>query len=337
MSTVETQVQQGPGGPPGAASAAPGRRRFHIGDPLFRVLATACGITVAVAMFGLAAVLVYNSWPAISGLGTEVITTVSWSPSTGQYGALAALAGTALSTLVAMVIAVPLALVIALLLVELVHPAVARVVGMGIEMLAAIPSIIYGMVGLFVIVPFIQERFMPWLLGTPLGSIPGLKPGAQFQGGGLSIFTAGVVLAFMVLPFITAVSRDVLKMVPRVTKEAGYGMGSTTWEVMRNISLRYANSGIVGAVFIGLGRALGETMAVAYLIGSLYTDLPHSIFDPGTSIASLIAQQFSEATDKIQVSALIELGLILFLITVLFQILAQFWLRRVQRVTGGRA
>jgi phosphate transport system permease protein len=236
-----------------------------------------------------------------------------------------------------MVIAVPLALVIALLLVELVHPAVARVVGMGIEMLAAIPSIIFGMVGLFVIVPFIQERFMPWLLGTPLGSIPGLKPGTQFQGGGLSIFTAGVVLAFMVLPFITAVSRDVLMMVPRVTKEAGYGMGSTTWEVMRNISLRYANSGIVGAVFIGLGRALGETMAVAYLIGSLYTNLPHSIFDPGTSIASLIAQQFSEATDEIQVSALIELGLILFLITVLFQILAQLWLRRVRRATGGRA
>ncbi len=335
MSTVEAQIE--PGGPPGAADAAPGGRRFRIGDPIFRTLATACGILVAAAMFGLAVVLVYDSWPAISGLGTQVLTTVSWSPSTGQYGALAALAGTALSTLVAMVIAVPLALVIALLLVELVHPAVGRVVGMGIEMLAAIPSIIYGMVGLFVIVPFIQERFMPWLLSTPLGSLPGLKPGTQFQGGGLSIFTAGVVLAFMVLPFITAVSRDVLMMVPRVTKEAGYGMGSTTWEVMRNISLRYANSGIVGAVFIGLGRALGETMAVAYLIGSLYTNLPHSIFDPGTSIASLIAQQFSEATDKIQVSALIELGLILFLITVLFQILAQFWLRRVQRVTGGRA
>ncbi len=336
MSTVEAQIEPASGGPRGAG-AAPPRHRVPIGDPLFRTLATACGILVAAAMFGLAVVLVYDSWPAISGLGTKVITTVSWSPSTGQYGALAALAGTALSTLVAMVIAVPLALVIALLLVELVHPTVARVVGMGIEMLAAIPSIIYGMVGLFVIVPFIQERFIPWLLGTPLGSIPGFRPGAQFQGGGLSIFTAGVVLAFMVLPFITAVSRDVLMMVPRVTKEAGYGMGSTTWEVMRNISLRYANSGIVGAVFIGLGRALGETMAVAYLIGSLYTDLPHSIFDPGTSIASLIAQQFSEATDEVQVSALIELGLILFLITVLFQILAQLWLRRVRRATGGRA
>ena len=337
MSTVELDAPHSPGAPRGAAEAVPRGHRLRLGDPIFRVLATACGLAVAVAMFGLAGVLVYNSWPAISGLGTNVLTTVAWSPVDHQYGALAALAGTFLSTLVAMVIAVPLALVIALLLVELVHPAVARVVGMAIEMLAAIPSIIFGMVGIFVIVPFVQDKLVPWLLTTPLASVLGIKPGPQFQGGGMSIFTAGVVLAFMVLPFITAVSRDVLKMVPQVTKEAGYGMGSTTWEVMHKISLRYANSGIVGAVFIGLGRALGETMAVAYLIGSVYTDLPRSLFDPGTSIASLIALQFSEATDKIQVSALIELGLILFLITVLFQIAAQAWLRRVQRSTGGRA
>ncbi len=337
MSTVELDASPSTGAPRGAAQAAPRGHRLRLGDPIFRVLATACGLALAVAMFGLAGVLVYNSWPAISGLGTSVLTTVAWSPVDHQYGALAALAGTFLSTLVAMVIAVPLALVIALLLVELVHPAVARVVGTAIEMLAAIPSIIFGMVGIFVIVPFIQDKLVPWLLSTPLGSLPGIKPGAQFQGGGVSIFTAGVVLAFMVLPYITAVSRDVLKMVPQVTKEAGYGMGSTTWEVMHKISLRYANSGIVGAVFIGLGRALGETMAVAFLIGSLFTSLPHSLFDPGTSIASLIALTFSEATDKIQVSALIELGLILFLITVVFQILAQAWLRRVQRSTGGRA
>jgi phosphate transport system permease protein len=288
-------------------------------------------------MFGLAAVLVQNSWPAITGLGTEVLTTVEWAPNEGKYGALAALAGTALSTVVAMVIAVPLAMVVALLLVELVPPRVGRVIGTAIEMLAAIPSIIFGMVGLFVVVPFMQDVIVPRIVESPLGSVPGFKPGPTFAGGGLSILTAGIVLAFMVLPFITAVSRDVLRMVPQVTKEAGYGMGSTTWEVMHKISMRYANSGIVGAVFIGLGRALGETMAVAFLIGSLYTDLPRSLFDPGTSIASLIALQFSEATDKIQVSALIELGLILFLITVVFQIMAQVWLRRVQRSTGGRA
>ena len=288
-------------------------------------------------MFGLTAVLVYRSWPAIGELGTKVLTTVAWSPVDGQYGALAALAGTVLSTLVAMVIAVPLALVIALLLVELVQPSVARVIGTGIEMLAAIPSIVFGMVGIFVVVPFMQETLVPWVLSSPWPAFPASRPGRRFQGGGVSIFTAGVVLAFMVLPFITAVSRDVLLMVPQVTKEAGYGMGSTTWEVMRKVSLRYANSGIVGAVFIGFGRALGETMAVAYLIGSLYTELPSSIFDPGTSIASLIAQQFSEATDRVQVSALIELGLVLFLITMVFQVLAQAWLRRVQRRTGGRA
>ncbi|HET6496713.1 MAG TPA: phosphate ABC transporter permease subunit PstC [Thermoleophilia bacterium] len=323
--------------PPDAATEASGGRRLRLGDPVFRIIATACGITVAVAMFGLVVVLVYDSWPAISTLGTEVLTTVAWSPIDGKYGVLAALAGTVLSTLIAMVIAVPLALVIALLLVELVHPTVARVVGTGIEMLAAIPSIVFGMVGIFVVVPFMQDTLVPWILATPLGSIPGIAPGPKFQGGGVSIFTAGVILAFMVLPFITAVSRDVLSMVPRVTKESGYGMGSTTWEVMRKISMPYANSGIVGGVFIGFGRALGETMAVAYLIGSLYTDLPRSIFDPGTSIASLIAQQFAEATDEVQVSALIELGLILFVITMAFQVLAQVWLRREKRSTGGRA
>jgi len=256
VSTVQLDAPQSPGAPRGATQAAPRGHRLRLGDPIFRVLATACGLTVAVSMFGLAGVLVYNSWPAITGLGTKVLTTVAWSPVDHQYGALAALAGTFLSTLVAMVIAVPLALVIALLLVELVHPAVARVVGTAIEMLAAIPSIIFGMVGIFVVVPFVQDKLYPWILSTPLGDVPGIKPGPTNVGGGVSIFTAGIVLAFMILPFITAVSRDVLSMVPQVTKEAGYGMGSTTSEVLGKISLPYASSGIVGAVFIGLGRAL---------------------------------------------------------------------------------
>jgi phosphate transport system permease protein len=336
VSTVQSEYLASPRGSRGAANVA-SRARLRLGDPAFRIIATACGLAVAVAMFGLAAVLIYNSWPAITSLQMEVLTTVEWAPSSGKYGALAALAGTALSTVVAMVIAVPLALVIALLLVDLVHPSVGKVVGMGIEMLAAIPSIIFGMVGLFVIVPFMQDKVVPWLVDSPLGSLPGIKPGPTFQGGGLSVLTAGVVLAFMILPYITAVSRDVLRMVPQVTKEAGYGMGSTTWEVLRKISLRYANSGIVGAVFIGLGRALGETMAVAFIIGSVYSAVPRSVLDPGTTIASLIANTFNEATEKIQIAALIELGLILFLITVVFQFIAQAWLRRVQRTTGGRA
>jgi len=334
--STQTEYLAGPAGPRDAAKAAT-RGRLRLGDPIFRVIATICGLIVAVSMFGLTAVLIVDSWPAITGVGAKMLTTVAWEPSQGQYGALAALVGTALSTIVAMVIAVPLALVIALLLVELVHPAVGRVVGTAIEMLAAIPSIIFGMVGLFVVVPWLQATVVPWLLNTPLGKVPGIKPGPSFAGGGLSVLTAGIVLAFMVLPFITAVSRDVLRMVPQVTKEAGYGMGSTTWEVLRKISLRYANSGIVGAIFIGLGRALGETMAVAFIIGSVYNVLPHSLLDPGTTIASLIANTFSEATSKLDVAALIELGLILFLITLAFQVLAQIWLRRVQRTTGGRA
>jgi phosphate transport system permease protein len=333
--STQTEHLAGPSGPRDADKSA-SRGRLRLGDPIFRILATICGLIVAVAMFGLMAVLVYDSWPAITGVGIKMLTTVAWAPPK-EYGALAALVGTFLSTIVAMVIAVPLALVVALLLVELVHPAVARVVGMGIEMLAAVPSIIFGMVGFFVVVPWLQNTIMPWLVNTPLGKIPGIRPGPSYAGGGLSILTAGIVLAFMILPFITAVSRDVLRMVPQVTKEAGYGMGSTTWEVLRKISLRYANSGIVGAIFIGLGRALGETMAVVFVIGSVINVLPHSLLDPGTTIASLIANTFQEATTKLDRAALIELGLILFLITLAFQALAQFWLRRVQRTTGGRA
>jgi phosphate transport system permease protein len=332
--STQTEYLSGPEAPRDAGKAS--RRRLRLGDPIFRVLATACGLVVAVAMFGLAAVLIVDSWPAITELGTSMLTTVAWAPP-NEYGALAAIVGTFLSTVVAMVIAVPLALVIALLLVELVHPTIGKVVGTAIEMLAAIPSIIFGMVGFFVVVPWLQNTVVPWLLNTPLGKVPGIKPGPSFAGGGLSILTAGIVLAFMILPFITAVSRDVLRMVPQVTKEAGYGMGSTTWEVLRKISLRYANSGIVGAIFLGLGRALGETMAVAFIIGSVYNVLPHSLLDPGISIASLIANTFQEATTKLDIAALIEMGLILFLLTLVFQVIAQFWLRRVQRTTGGRA
>ncbi len=336
MSTLEIDARSQTDPPRGAAKAAPrGHRRF--GDPLFRVVALVCGLSVAIAMFTLAGVLIYNSWTAISELGLSFLTTVAWSPNVGSYGALSALLGTAMTTVVAMVIAVPLALVIALLLTELVPPRVARIIGTGIEMLAAIPSIIFGMWGLFVLVPFMQERVAPLVTGSWLGKLPLLAPGPMFQGGGFSILTAGLVLAVMVLPFITAFSRDVLLMVPRVTKEAGYGMGSTTWEVLRKISLRYALSGIVGATFIGLGRALGETMAVAYLVGGSFLQAPRSLFDPGTTVASLIALQFNEATTKLDVSALIYMGLVLFAITMVFQVLAQIWLKRARRTTGGRA
>jgi phosphate transport system permease protein len=230
-----------------------------------------------------------------------------------------------------MVIALPLALVIALLLVELVHPLVGRIVGTAVEMLAAIPSIIYGMWGLFVLVPIMQQYVLPWLQATPLGQIPWLLQGPPM---GIGLLTAGLILAFMVLPFITAVSRDVLRMVPKVTKEAGYGMGSTTWDVTRKISLRYGFGGFVGAAFIGLGRAFGETMAVAYVIGNEFR-LPKSVLDPGVTYASGIANNFAEAVGMHK-AALMELGLILFLVTIVFQLIAQLWLRSVNKKVGTR-
>jgi phosphate transport system permease protein len=333
MDVATDSPLSGPGRPRGAAKAAPRGLRLRLADPLFRVLVTACGAFVAVAMLALSAVLIFGSWEAITTLGFEPLTTVAWNPSAGNYGALSSLVGTLLTTVIAMMIAVPLALAIAMLLVEIIHPALGRVVGTTIEMLAAIPSIIFGMWGIFVVVPLMQRYVEPWIQKTPLGELP------LFSGPplGLGVLTAGIVLALMILPFITAVARDVLRMVPKVVKEAGYGLGSTTFEVMRSISLRYALTGIAGAVFLGLGRALGETMAVTFIVGGNVATLPRSLFDPGTTISATLANTFSEATKPLQVSALVELGLILFVITMVFQLVAQVWLSRARRMTGTRA
>ena len=330
MSTAEIEVGRPPGG--GARSKAR-RHYFSWGDPLFRWFTVACAAAVALAMFLLIGVLLKNSWLAIHTLGLKPLTHVDYSPETNQYGVWSSLFGTFETTIIAMVIAVPLALAIALLLVELVHPVVSRVVGTAIEMLAAVPSIIFGMWGLWIIVPLMYNHVEPWIQSTPLGRLP-LFGGTPY---GTDIFTAGVVLSLMILPFITAVARDVLKMVPRVTKEAGYGMGSTTWEVMHRISMRYALSGIAGAVFLGLGRALGETMAVALIIGGTLTGIPHSLFSPGTTVSATIALNFGEASSKLETSVLIELALILFAITMVFQAVAQLWLARARRMSGSRA
>jgi len=331
MSTAEIEI----GTPPGAGGAATHARRhyFSWGDPLFRWFTVACAAAVAVAMFVLIGVLVKNSWLAIHTNGVKPLTHVDWAPEANQYGALSSLFGTLVTTVIAMIIAVPLALAIALLLVELVHPAVSRVVGTAIEMLAAVPSIIFGLWGFLVIAPLMGNHVEPWIQTTWLGHLS-IFSGTPF---GDDILTASLVLSLMVLPFITAVSRDVLKMVPRVTKEAGYGMGSTTWEVTRKISMRYALSGIAGAVFLGLGRALGETMAVALIIGGLTTGIPRSLFSQGSSVSATIALNFGESSSKLETSALIELALILFVITMVFQALAQAWLARARRMSGSRA
>ncbi len=307
----------------------------RLSDALFKGLAAACAAVVAAVILGIFIQLLVDSSLSMMRFGPGFLASSDWNPRTEEYGALSSIYGTAMSTLIAMALAVPLALVIALLLVEFTHPVVSRVVGTGIELLAAIPSIIYGMWGLFILAPIMQLRVEPFLASN-LGWVPGL--GRLFSGGtgGLGILTAGVILALMVLPFITAVARDSLAMVPPVVKEAAHGMGSTTWEATRRVSLRWCRKGIVGAIFLGFGRAVGETMAVTFVIGN-FNGIPRSPFGAGNTIASKLANEFAEADTPMHTSALMELALVLFVTTFLFQMLAQWWLNRQAQASGAHS
>ena len=333
MSTVDHTADGGWDGGRGAAKAAPRPRLHHSGsDNAFYGFTAFCAAGVVVLMGAIGWILVRDAWPSIHKFGLSFLWTSTWDESHQKYGALTTVYGTISTTLIAIVIAVPLALAIALLLVEMVHPRVRKIVGTAVELLAAIPSIVYGMWGLFVLVPLIQKYVDPAIQHTPLGRLP------LFSGPplGYGILTAGLILSLMILPFITAVSRDVLMMVPQVVKEAGYGMGSTTWEVTRKVSLRYGLSGIVGAFFLGLGRAVGETMAITYVIGGA-SQFATSWLKPGQTIASKIALTFPESAPGVDRGALVEIGLILFAMTIVFQLIAQTWLRRVRKRVGGRA
>ena len=334
MSTIDhTAGDGGWQGGRGAAKAAPRPRLHRSGsDTAFYGFTALCAAAVVVLMAAIGWVLARDAWPSISKFGISFLWRSVWDTNKGSFGGLTPIYGTICTTLIAIVIAVPLALAIALLLVEMVHPLVRKIVGTAIELLAAIPSIVYGMWGLFVLVPLIQKYVDPAIQRTPLRGLP-LFSGAPL---GYGILTAGLILALMILPFIAAVSRDVLSMVPQVIKEAGYGMGSTTWEVTRSISLRYGLSGIVGAFFLGVGRAVGETMAVTYVIGGA-SNLSTSWLQPGQTIASKIALGFPETGPGLERGALVELGLILFAMTIIFQLIAQTWLRRVRKRVGGRA
>ena len=268
--------------------------------------------------------IVFELW-SNSGLSREkfgfgFLTSQAWNPVTQEFGALSAIFGTVLSTIIALLLAVPLGLVIAVFLVELAPPKLSAFFGGAVELLAAIPSIIYGMWGLFIFAPIMSDHVQP-ILGQYLGFLP------LFQGPpmGIGMLTAGIILALMILPYISSVSRDVFNMVPAVVKEAAYGQGATTWEVTRSVVLRYSMRGIIGAGFLGLGRALGETMAVTFVIGNSHR-ISASLFASGNSIASTLANEFTEAVEDIYLSSLIELGLVLFFITIGFQILAQVWL-----------
>ncbi len=286
-------------------------------DNIFRIITLACGMAILVIMAGVFWELIRNSQPSIAKFGLGFITSNTWNPVTQEFGAASSIFGTMVCTLVAMGIAVPLSLAIALFLAELAPPAVRRIAGTAIELLAAVPSIIYGIWGLFVFAPLMADHVQPALQDS-LGFLP------FFQGPpmGIGILTAGLILALMIIPFISSVTRDIFEMVPIVVKESAYGMGATTWEVTRKVIIPYGLQGIMGACFLGLSRALGETMAITFVIGNNHT-IGASLFASANSIASTLANEFTEAPEPIYLSALIELGLVLFVITFIVQVLAE--------------
>jgi phosphate transport system permease protein len=317
-------------------SEAPSRakvlRRLRLGDALFRIITRTAAITVLMLLGGVIVALVSGSLPAFRAYGLDFLTTEVWNPVTEKFGALAPVYGTLVTSLIAMLIAVPVGLMVAFFLTELCPMWLRRPIGIAIELLAGIPSIIYGIWGLFVFAPFLQQTLQPLLIGL-FGNIPILSSIFAGPPYGIGILTASLILAIMVLPFITSISRDVFDAVPPVLKEAAYGVGCTTWEVFRSVVLPYTRVGVIGGVMLGLGRALGETMAVTFVIGNAHK-ISASILHPGTTISASIANEFTEAVGDLYTSSLIALGLILFFITFVVLAIARYMLMRIERRIG---
>jgi phosphate transport system permease protein len=303
--------------------------RHGFGDKVFKIVAIAMAAFVIIIMIGLLLELIQGSGLALEKFGLGFLKSSEWNPVTENFGALSSIFGTFISTMIAMLIAVPLSLLISIFLVEIAHPMLSKPAGAAIELLAAVPSIIFGMWGLFVFAPYMADHIQPFL-NDKLGFIP------LFQGPpiGIGMLSAGIILALMILPFISSVMRDVFKMVPPVLKESAYGMGSTTWEVTKKVTVRYGIKGLIGASFLGLGRAIGETMAVTFVIGNKHS-ISLSLFDPGNTIASTLANEFAEASEPLYLSSLIYLGLTLFVMTLIVQVFAQLWLKRVHKKMGA--
>jgi phosphate transport system permease protein len=308
-------------------------QRLRLGDAAFHHLTRAAAITVLIILCGIIVSLVHGAWPALSTFGFNFLVQESWNPVTERFGAIAPIYGTIVTSVIAMLIAVPVGLFIALFLTELCPMWLRRPIGIAIELLAGIPSIIFGIWGLFVFAPFLQEYVQPFLI-IIFGNIPGLS--SLFAGPpyGIGILTAGLILAIMVLPFITSISRDVFEAVPPVLKEAAYGLGCTTWEVARYVVLPFTRVGVIGGVMLGLGRALGETMAVTFVIGNAHR-ISGSLLAPGTTISATIANEFTEAVGDLYTSALIALGLILFVITFIVLAIARIMLMRLNARLGA--
>ncbi len=308
-------------------------RRLRLGDAAFRVVTRTAAITVLLLLSGIIVSLVHGSWPALRAFGFSFLYRQVWNPVTEQFGAVAPIYGTVVTSVIAMIIAVPIGLFIALFLTELCPKWLRRPIGIAIELLAGIPSIIYGIWGLFIFAPFLQQTVQPFLINV-FGPIPGLSTIFAGPPYGIGVLTAGLILAIMVLPFITSISRDVFEAVPPVLKEAAYGLGSTTWEVVRHVVLPYARTGVIGGIMLALGRALGETMAVTFVIGNAHR-VSGSILAPGTTISATIANEFTEADGVLYTSSLIEIGLILFVITFIVLAIARFMLMRLNARIGA--
>ena len=312
---------------------AVGRSRRGFGDRVYRGLILASVWVLLILAVGLVAALAWESWPAIRAFGVRFLITSHWDPVAGEFGALPFIYGTLVSSLLALLIAVPLSLGAAVFLAELAPGWIRPPVAFLIEMLAAVPSVVYGLWGIFVLVPWLRDWVQP-ALGRAVGFLP------LFQGPpyGIGMLAAGLILAIMVVPYITSVSREVMLAVPGSQREAALGLGATRWETTRIAVLRYGRSGLIGAVLLGLGRALGETMAVTMVIGNR-PEISASLFAPGYTMASVLANEFTEATSDLYVSALVEIGLLLLAVTILVNGLARLlvWSVGAEPARGGRA
>jgi phosphate transport system permease protein len=307
-------------------------RGLRRGDVFFRTATQLAAVFVLILLGGIAFSLVEGGFQAFHTFGFGFLTTEIWNPVTEQFGALAPMVGTVVTSLIAMLIAVPIGLGIAIFLTEQCPIMLRRPIGIAIELLAGIPSIIYGIWGLFVLAPFLQQYVQPPLISA-FGNVPVLSMLFAGPPYGIGILTASLILAIMVLPFVTSISRDVFSAVPPVLKEAAYGLGCSTWEVMRYVVLPYTRVGVIGGVMLSLGRALGETMAITFVIGNAHK-ISASLLAPGTTISATIANEFTEAVGDLYTSSLIALGLILFLITLIVLSIARYLLLRIERRIG---
>jgi len=302
---------------------------------IFSLLVKVAALIVLLMLGGIIVSLMISSWPSIHQFGFSFLWTKTWDAPNEQFGALVPIYGTLVTSAIALLIAVPVSFGIALFLTELSPAWLRRPLGTAIELLAAIPSIVYGMWGLFVFAPLFAEYFQ-----TPVSDLLSSVPilGSLFSGPafGIGILAAGIILAVMIIPYIASVMRDVFEQTPVMMKESAYGIGCTTWEVIWRIVLPFTKNGVIGGVMLGLGRALGETMAVTFIIGNTYQLDSASLYMPGNSITSALANEFAEAGSGLHISALMELGLILFVITFIVLAISRLMVMRLARKEGAR-